>query len=335
MPTTRSSDPFDDIYLEHFIAVVLEAPSADASYRMALKAMGTETTDDLLYLSKVDLSDFIWTKADGSDGSLTPAEVNKILALQEWFQAQEEHTEEVWLTLTSQDFKEYRLNARIPTTTTMTTPATTSSATMNAAEEFTKGIKKSISDYTSFKDKKNWNSWQCSLIATGYNHGISNVFDPNYTPTDEASKALFAEQQRFAFSIFTKHLHEPEATGILRNYSDETQPNYGDAQALYKDLVATFSGGIAASLSATELETEINNFKLTDNWNKPITTWFSALKHKFQDLDLVSPEAKSDQWKNDEIDSLVLEHKTINAQVNSLCNQVNIAALQSGGSPIK
>ena len=160
IPVTRSSSPFDDTYLEHLVSDVLEVPTADASYRKALKDLGIKSTDDLMYLLRLDLTACVWTNADGDEISLSTAEVNRLMALQQWFDAQDKHTEDVWLNLTPQAFKDFRLSARTFTATTSSTSAPTSSATVSAAGEFAKSIKKSLSDYTIFKIKKHWNSWQ-------------------------------------------------------------------------------------------------------------------------------------------------------------------------------
>ena len=115
-PVTRSSSPFDDPYLEHLVTSVLEAPKADASFRKALKELGVESNDDLMDLSRLDLATCIWTNSEGEETSLTTAEVNRLLALQHWFDSQLDHTKETWLSLTPQALKDFRLAPRTPAT---------------------------------------------------------------------------------------------------------------------------------------------------------------------------------------------------------------------------
>ncbi len=84
------------------------------------------------------------------------------------------------------------------------------------AHEFSKSIRRDVSQYVPFKEDKNWDKWQFDLNAKGRSHGISNVFDPNYVPNKPSECELFNAQQAFAFSVFVTHILTPNGPLIVR-----------------------------------------------------------------------------------------------------------------------
>ena len=67
------------------------------------------------------------------------------------------------------------------------------------ADTFHKASKQSMSDYK-------WMSWQQSMVATGHEHRVTEVFDSVYTPIDVDSQAPFLEQKKVMFSISLHHI---------------------------------------------------------------------------------------------------------------------------------
>jgi hypothetical protein len=121
-----------------------------------------------------------------------------------------------------------------PGTGTLYVPSTPS-------HDFDKGIRRSINDYKTLRDRKHWNVFQRSLLATAHMHGVGDVLDITNAPPlgPGPDKDLFDKQERFMFSIFTSVLLERTASEILRRYSDINQlTTYGKVHSIYQDLVA-------------------------------------------------------------------------------------------------
>jgi hypothetical protein len=165
-------------------------------------------------------------------------------------------------------------------------------------------------------------------LATSAAHGISDVFNPKYAPTSASDEAKFKMAQMFAFSVLTAQIQEPSAQAIVRKYSIPGTTEYGNAQRLYEDLVSKFEGGVAASLMAQQIETAIMGMKLTNNYNKDISSFLTAWNHKVLDLDKYRSEPTSDMWKCERLNSSLLFHSRMNAHVQSLRTQSETLAMQ-------
>ena len=118
---------------------------------------------------------------------------------------------------------------------------------MSAADEFKKGIKRDITAFTTFKDKKLWNQGYRSFTAIADAQGLGNVLNPRYKPVTPEEQARFGVLQSYAFAVFTTHLREPQAAEIVRKSSGSLAgPDKGDAQKLHAELVQKMSSGMAA-----------------------------------------------------------------------------------------
>ena len=103
-----------------------------------------------------------------------------------------------------------------------------------------------------------WISWQQLTIATGCDHGVDEVFNPTYTPPDAESCALFSEQKKFMFSVFSVTLKESSVASLYDTYAVKGETNYGDAQLFWHDLVTLFTSGQAGKALQCSLEREID-----------------------------------------------------------------------------
>eukprot|EP00977_Amphora_coffeiformis_P014946 scaffold4265_cov127-Amphora_coffeaeformis.AAC.1 len=138
------------------------------------------------------------------------------------------------------------------------------------AVEFAKGSRQSVSDYTTFSNRKGWSKWQRTLLGTALDHKTEKVLDCTYIPdpNDMDACELFDSQKRFMYSVFTKTITEPSAVDILRNYSNPNSPDFGDAQQIYADLCDRFEGGTIGQVTITELETQLTTLRLNKLWTK-------------------------------------------------------------------
>eukprot|EP00977_Amphora_coffeiformis_P022972 scaffold11999_cov99-Amphora_coffeaeformis.AAC.1 len=138
------------------------------------------------------------------------------------------------------------------------------------AEEFAKGGRRSVSDYTAFSNREGWSKWQRALLGTALDHKTEKVLDYKYIPDPNDTDAceLFDSQKRFMYSVFTKTITEPSAVDILQNYSNPNSPDFGDAQQIYADLCNHFEGGAIGQVTITELETQLTTLHLNKSWTK-------------------------------------------------------------------
>ena len=89
-----------------------------------------------------------------------------------------------------------------------------------------------------------------------------------------------------------------------------------------------FDTGIAASLMATQTESEIHAMTLANNYNKDIATFLTSWKHKILDLDKYRSEPTTDSWKCERLNSSLLMHTRMNAHVQALKTQGESLAMQ-------
>ena len=191
-----------------------------------------------------------------------------------------------WLTFNANDFddyvdaliqddEEYDAISPLPGTTTMI-------PSYSPATDFQKGIKRDVSQYTSFKEDRFWDVWHRDLLAKGCTHGISEVFDPSYVPETEDARALFEVQQAFAFSIFVTHIQTASGKNIVREFTKT-----GDAQAIYKRLLSRYTDSPEAKSNAQELKNKLALLRLDDTWHSTCSSFLNhwrSLNLQLEDL---------------------------------------------------
>ena len=167
------------------------------------------------------------------------------------------------------------------------------------AETFIKGTKRSFEDYKVYKDKRQWNSWHRQLRATATQHGLENILNSEYSPdeTDADALALWNQQQKFMFAVFTATLKETSAMEIVRQHSDPTQGSYGNAQGIYQALKQSMQGGLQAQLEAESIERQINEMRLDTSWTKSCEAFVNRMATLFSDhQNVVDTTLYEDAW---------------------------------------
>ena len=102
-------------------------------------------------------------------------------------------------------------------------------------------------------------SWQQSTVATCCEHGVTEVFYPMYIPTDVNDIALFTEQKKFMFLVFSISLKESSAASLYDTYAVKGEINYGDAQLIWHDLMTLFMSRQAGKALQQSMEREIKS----------------------------------------------------------------------------
>ena len=167
------------------------------------------------------------------------------------------------------------------TTTSTTTALGAALPQASAADDFDKGSQRTIESYMTFKDRRQWNSWNRSFRATASQHDLDNILEPNFVPTagDQAQLHPFNKKQKFAFAVFTHTLKESSTVEIVCRYSILETASYGNTQGLYTDLMTHMQEGITATLSSEQMEKEINGMRLDKNWSKTTEAFINCVEN--------------------------------------------------------
>ena len=224
------------------------------------------------------------------------------------------------------------------------TPGTPSTPMMqtvvaSGASTFSKGNKRTSTEYPVLSNKNLWSSWSRSVTALANSHNCLPVLDSGYIPnicgTDPDADELFKEQKKFMFSALTHAIQFPEGLLILRKYSViSNKTTFGDSQALWRELELEFNEGLAALLNAEQLENELRAIQLTNNWNKMFGEFFVEWKTKLADLELVAEPALDDGRKLQMLRSAVKGHSEFLAYTISIETQLMTQALASGTTKV-
>ena len=225
-------------------------------------------------------------------GNLKPLQrggQGRVRVMQAYFRYLRENNIDDIMSLTMEDFNDYRMdiydpNASQPSTTSSKTKKTNSSTpTRKPAEEFKKGIKRDKSHYIVLKENKQWDNWRRTTLATARSHTCEEVFDPKYTPTTTEDKDLFEEKQKFIYSVFNDCLQTDVGKSLVRTH----EKTY-DAQKIYKELKAHATASTQATLDTDELLTYVTSTKLSKGqWRGThhafILHWCDQLR-KYEDM---------------------------------------------------
>ena len=200
--------------------------------------------------------------------------------------------------------------------------------------EFDKGGKRSSSDYEKFSNKDQWRKWQRTTLGTACEHKVEQVLDSTYVPdpNDPDACALFASQQRFMYSVFTKVLTEGKAADILRNYSDPAdKTKFGDAQSIYSELCDHFEGGAQARVSAKTLETELTNTRLRSNeWDKSIRAFVNKIAHLIRDHKEATHGIHDDTYYIEKLNNTMSEHRDMSTHIQNIEIQNSLMDVRFG-----
>ena len=286
----------DGTALEHILVVLLEQPIIETGsdippFRACFLAAGVTTATDFVSLTPDAYGAIEFSIHD--DGShahtkLNVIQIKKLRSLVDWFSQVPNPSATRWFELTEDIFRSWR------TQSTLTLPATvpTPSSAPSAISEFRKGVKRSVSDYKTFKEDRFFISWQRHLTIMARSHNVDNVINLTYKATTPDEIALLHEQQKFFFSVLEQTVLTPDGLLIIRKHSGT-----GDASAAYSDLVERYGKSTAAELAANELENDLIEFRMDASWTKTNLAFLLAWTTKSLDLDAVSAHPIVDSQK--------------------------------------
>jgi hypothetical protein len=126
-----------------------------------------------------------------------------------------------WQNLANKDeFNEFRIIGFTSYTVTQVTPPTTLSSSgivtsgntsfttkvRDRVFEFKKGIRRDPASFTVMKENKQWDSVHRTLKAQACYQDVGDILDTCYRPTTAEDIALFAEKQKYMYSVFERTL---------------------------------------------------------------------------------------------------------------------------------
>ncbi|MEM7536959.1 MAG: hypothetical protein AAF639_32575, partial [Chloroflexota bacterium] len=176
-------------------------------------------------------------------------------------------TDDDWTTFTRAEFDEFRISPhnRIPMTA-RAPPSLVHSATgtrpRDVVQDFCRGIKRDPASFTPLKDEKQWDNWRRHTVAAARAQDVSDVLDPNYTPSTPVDVELFAEKQKCLYSVLESNLLTDKGKALTRKYEKTF-----DAQKLYAELERHAQTSTKAAIDSGELLAYITSTRLDDgNW---------------------------------------------------------------------
>jgi len=257
-PATRNQRTKLESYA-YVMDTILKEP-LDGNIRLSVELMGVTGLDDILDLDKESMTNFSKTvtlkTGDTVTFTLSPLEIKKVLRVQAWFAHHDKPTDATWANLNLTGFNTWKTasqaddirknliepdaNITVPgpnadTSTANQTLTQTITPTVNqynsASNNFQRGIKINIADYTKFKDDKSWYKWTEQIASIASLHQTHNVLNPDYSPTTGEEIELFGSHNRFMYTVFSECIQTPKGKICVRAHSKSM-----DGQATFKDL---------------------------------------------------------------------------------------------------
>jgi hypothetical protein len=223
------------------------------------------------------------------DSALNIMQIKKLSALVSWFRQFPAPSAAKWFDLNEAAFRSWRTQPATPPVSAVTAPAAaTAITTISAITDFRKGVKRSISDCKAFKEDRCFNSWQRHLQTTARSHNVDNVINLLHAPANQDEQDPLDEQKKFVCSVLEQTVLTPDGVLIIRVHSDA-----GDATAVCSDLVDRCGKSTAAQLAASELESDLAEFRIDSSWTKTNQAWTA----KTLDLDSVLEQPVTESQK--------------------------------------
>jgi len=301
----------------------------------ALDEDGRHTIQDILSLSGDDINALTWSKPLTS-GSVQQTPLNGgarglLHALLGFVfhrasKGMPIHEDE-WAHVEQQEFEDYRISPDFLVYRTNPVPVphhTTIPKVRDPVQDFKRGIKRDITQFTILKDDKQWDSWNRSTIAQARAQDVDVILDTTYTPIVPDDKALFQEKQKFMYAVFEKCLLTDTGKSLVRQYAATF-----DAQAIYAKLSAYALSSTQAKLRSTALLTYITSTRLGgNNWTGTthsfILHWQDQIR-RYEDL-IPSNGHFTDDQKRTMLENAV--HKV--AELRAVKNQADQMQVHTG-----
>ena len=272
---------------DHFLQVIANL-KPDNKICKSLKLYGITILPDLLDMDKDDITALEYKDDNGNTKPLHRGGQGRICVMQAYFRyLQEEGIDDI-MSLTYEDFNDYRMVIynpyEQPVTPSARSKKTTSLPTTHQpADDFKKSIKQDKTHYDVLKEDKQWDNWRRATIATARSHGCDDVFDPTYTPETTEDLDLFIEKQKIIYLVFNDCLQTDTGKFLVRLHECDY-----NAQAIYEKLLAHATTSTQATIDTNELlsyltSTKLNKAQWRGTHHAFVLHWCDQLR-KYEDM---------------------------------------------------
>ena len=269
------------------------------------KESQVEDVYDLFHMKPEDWDEYVGQQYDITDNhkaTFTSLHKNKLTNLLKWYKGLASPSLDAWFSLTKAGFNEFSEHEVISSPKEVLQPLSNTN--------FMSGIKKNISDYPKLKEDKFFRGWYRQFSAIAATHDVSEVLDPDYTPS-LSEKSVFEAKNTFVYSVLVSSLKTTKSNQFVRVYEKSK-----DGQSVLRDLCKAYQQGTIADLSAEVLEIELLNFKLDDKWNKSLEHFLDMWNHKVMDLEQLKDTVIYDSTKQQWLTSAIHGHAQLYAGIN-------------------
>ena len=167
---------------DHYLHVIANLEPDDPICK-SLELYGVRSLPDLLDLDRDEMRALEYVNASNNRTPLHHGGQGRVQVMQAYFRYLREEEIEDIMSLTHEDFNDYRMdiydaNALPTVSPTRTKRPFVPPVAHQPAEEFKRGIKRDKTHYISLKENKQWDDWRRSTLATARSHGCEEVFNP-------------------------------------------------------------------------------------------------------------------------------------------------------------
>jgi hypothetical protein len=283
--------------LEYILTEILDASSSHLPYCSFFDKCGVTQAYEIISLSENDFetTTFFTSPEPVTDETvpvattLNKVQRNKLSKIISWFNHQgDDVSDETWYALTANTLRYWKpAVSKAPTI-----PDTVSRTTESPSSKFRKGIKNHPVTYAKFHEDRFWTNWDTNIRIMLRVQGAPNVLNSKDVPITEAEIEVFTDQQTYVFGIFNETVLTTQGRDIIKRHSDAL-----DAQAVYCDLVAVYSHGINAKLSASNLSAKLTNYHHDTVKSKTCVSFLTNWRSLVYNLDRIKPDSLSESQK--------------------------------------
>ena len=182
-----------------------------------------------------------------------------------------------FLSWTSEEFDEFRLNTSTGLSTNIGGPVTNPSASSPApsasrytpVEIFKRGIKRDPSLFPTLKDDRQHDVWHRQLNIQAHAQDVARVLDHTFTPSNPDDEALFKEQNKYMYAVLSDVVRTDKGKSIIRKYADKL-----DAQLAYHELKDFHDHSTTAKIQSSDILSWIVSARVGDGSWKGTTSSF-------------------------------------------------------------
>lgn len=299
--------------LQHIRCEVLGDDENSGRYKAAFDNLTITDITDFYTLEKSDFDDAIIDSTTDPGTKLNKLEVRKILKIQEWYRTHPSTGRDIslWFALSAEELVRFITNGHqipdhIESTDPIELPRNDHPRTINSAFEFSKSIKRDVTQYKEFTDDTKWVPYKRHLNSLSAIHGTEKVLDITYVPKTAQEKELFLQQNNFVYTVFESTLKTAKTIIIVREF--EATRN---GQGIYGRLVEIFESPVSNQLQKQKARAALTSHKLNSSWTKPIESFLVSFEHKLLDLEMVSNQAITEEDKIDYFIDSIQDHEAL------------------------